>query len=69
MSGPVSLSSQVRLRGAGEPGCDPNIVRSGLELASQPIDPGPPGGNFIDDDGSVFEADIAWMADEGITRG
>ena len=31
--------------------------------------PPPPSDPFIDDDGSVFEADIDWMAAEGITRG
>ena len=29
----------------------------------------PAGGTFSDDDGSVFEADIEWMADAGITKG
>jgi hypothetical protein len=24
---------------------------------------------FVDDDGSIFEADIEWLADEGITKG
>jgi hypothetical protein len=27
------------------------------------------GGAFSDDDGSIFEADIEWLAAEGITRG
>ena len=26
-------------------------------------------GRFIDDDGSIFEADIEWLAEQGITRG
>ncbi|MEN8114904.1 MAG: S-layer homology domain-containing protein, partial [Actinomycetota bacterium] len=29
----------------------------------------PPSGTFIDDDGSTFEADIEWLAAEGITKG
>ena len=27
------------------------------------------GGTFVDDDGHTFEADIEWLADEGITKG
>ncbi|RLE26461.1 MAG: hypothetical protein DRJ50_00860 [Actinobacteria bacterium] len=27
------------------------------------------GGTFTDDDTSIFEADIEWLASEGITRG
>lgn len=37
-----------------------------------PDDPPPPdddSGTFIDDDGHTFEADIEWLATEGITRG
>ncbi|MEA2024495.1 MAG: S-layer homology domain-containing protein [Actinomycetota bacterium] len=34
-----------------------------------PPPPPPPSGTFSDDDGSVFEADIEWMAEEGITKG
>jgi len=32
-------------------------------------DPGPGSGTFWDDDGSVFETDIEWMAAAGITKG
>jgi hypothetical protein len=34
-------------------------------------EPPPPGdsGTFLDDDGSVFEQDIEWLAGEGVTRG
>ena len=43
-------------------------IRSALGLRSAYIDRIflPP---FVDDDGSVFEADIAWVADQGITEG
>ncbi len=32
------------------------------------LDPGP-AASFADDDGSVFEADIEWLAAVGVTRG
>ena len=41
------------------PRCDIGAVELSLEER----------GPFLDDDGSVFEADIEWMATEGITRG
>lgn len=31
--------------------------------------PPPPVDSFADDDGSIFEADIEWLADQGITKG
>jgi DNA-binding beta-propeller fold protein YncE len=30
---------------------------------------GSPSGRFVDDDDSIFEADIEWLAEQGITRG
>ena len=36
---------------------------------TQPPLPPPPGDTFTDDDDSIFESDIEWMAAEGITRG
>ena len=34
-----------------------------------PVDAVSAGGTFVDDDDSVFEADIEWLASEGITKG
>ena len=44
----------------------------GIDAALTPVSPTPPppaSGTFYDDDGSVFEDDIEWLAAEGITRG
>jgi len=38
-----------------------------IDLPGEP--PLPPSNTFTDDDGSVFEADIEWLAAEGVTRG
>ncbi len=42
---------------------------SGLPLHPNVCDTGEPTDWFIDDNDSVFESDINWMAEEGITRG
>jgi len=36
---------------------------------SDPATPQPPPDTFVDDNGSVFEADIEWLAAEGVTKG
>jgi hypothetical protein len=64
MSGAVTLgeSITVSLR------LGPNGVSSGgLVIALTCTPPGR--GRFVDDDSSIFEADIEWMADQGITKG
>ncbi len=33
------------------------------------VSAGPGSGTFVDDDGSIFEADIEWLAAEGVTKG
>ena len=38
-------------------------------LGEVAVPPGPAGACFADDDGSVFEADIEWLAEQGITKG
>ncbi len=64
MSGAITLgeSITVSLR------LGPNGVSSGgLVIALTCTPPGR--GRFVDDDSSIFEADIEWMADQGITKG
>ncbi len=42
------------------------------QAATPPPTPPPPpsgSGTFVDDDGSIFEADIEWLAAEGVTKG
>ncbi|MDH4116170.1 MAG: S-layer homology domain-containing protein [Acidimicrobiia bacterium] len=57
--------------GAGaDPG--PGTGGGGGGGSDDPTDPIPPGsydGSFGDDDGSVFEADIEWLAATGVTKG
>ena len=64
MSGAITLgdSITVSLR------LGPNRVSSGgLVIALTCTPPGR--GRFVDDDSSIFEDDIEWMADQGITKG
>ena len=63
---------RVRVRARSDPGWGPWSAWSATATpqASEPQPPPPPQTNrFIDDDGSVFEADIEWLAAKGVTLG
>ena len=64
MSGAITLgeSITVSLR------LGPDRVSSGGLLITLTCTP-PGRGRFVDDDSSIFEVDIEWMADQGITKG
>jgi Tol biopolymer transport system component len=63
----IDLSSTTTTTGGGSsttttsPGDDPTTTTT--------LPEGPGSGSFVDDDGSVFEGDIEWLAATGITRG
>jgi hypothetical protein len=57
---------RVRARAHNDSGWGP---WSGWSNTVTPVAPPAPPNTFIDDDGSVFEADIEWLAAQGITRG
>ncbi len=48
---------------------DNSGAESGISAPLQATTAPPPGTRFVDDDGSIFEADIEWLAAEGITKG
>ncbi|MGF1667646.1 MAG: cellulase family glycosylhydrolase [Acidimicrobiia bacterium] len=48
---------------------DADAWRSDLLAALIPAGSEPPTGSFVDDDASVFQADIEWLAATGVTRG
>ena len=56
-------------------GGDPSVVRNEIHFDSLALSDQPIGceaswnGTFWDDDGSIFEADIEWLAARGITKG
>ncbi len=60
---------RVRVRAHNDSGWGPWSGWSVTATPEAPPVPPVPPNTFIDDDGSVFEADIEWLAAAGITRG